>query len=258
LRFAFRQKLPYFGTFVTSRTMHHEDSNHTPHHFDNDSEDSDGADCVSERKVSVGIPSPNTTEIIETRHNNKDILLSACAKIIDCLGEDSKREGLLKSPERMAKALLFFTSGYEQNLQDVVNNAVFTIDSDDMVLVRDIDIFSLCEHHLVPFFGKLHVGYIPNGKVLGLSKVARIAEIYSRRLQVQERLTRQIVDALWEAIHPLGAGVVLECSHLCMVMRGVEKVSSNTVTSAMKGSFRDDPKTRREFLSLISKGRFVK
>jgi GTP cyclohydrolase I len=192
------------------------------------------------------------------RQSKHEELVEACKTILRCLGEDPSREGLLKTPERMAAALQFFTSGYEIKLQDVVNNAVFTIESDDMVIVRDVDIFSMCEHHLVPFFGKLHIGYIPRGKILGLSKVARIAEIYCRRLQVQERLTREIAEAINEAVNPMGCGVVVECSHLCMVMRGVEKVSSNTVTSAMCGSFREDPRTRKEFLSLISKGRFVK
>lgn len=141
---------------------------------------------------------------------------------------------------------------------DILNGAVFTVDTDDLVLVRDIDIFSMCEHHLVPFFGKLHVGYIPKGKVLGLSKVARIAEIYSRRLQVQERLTREVAKAVMEAIDAAGVAVVMECTHLCMVMRGVQKVSSNTVTSCMLGELRENANTRREFLSLINRTQFYR
>lgn len=141
---------------------------------------------------------------------------------------------------------------------DILNGAVFTVDTDDLVVVRDVDIFSMCEHHLVPFFGKMHVGYLPRGKVLGLSKVARIAEVYSRRLQVQERLTREIAQAIMKSIDAAGVAVVIECTHLCMVMRGVQKVSSNTVTSCMLGEFRNNPNTRREFLSLINRTQFYR
>ena len=167
------------------------------------------------------------------------------------LGEDPDREGLKDTPKRVVKALKFLTSGYHQSLDELLNGAVFHENTDEMVLVRDIDLFSSCEHHILPILGRAHVAYIPHGKVIGLSKIARICEMYGRRLQVQERLTAQIADALQGLLQPKGVAVVVEASHMCMVMRGVQKPSSWTSTSAVRGVFADDAKTRQEFMSLI-------
>jgi len=169
------------------------------------------------------------------------------------LGENPSREGLLDTPKRVEKSLRFLTSGYAADVDAVLNNALFTVDYNEMVIVKDIDFYSLCEHHLLPFFGKCHVAYIPQGRVLGLSKIPRLVEIYARRLQVQERLTNQIAETLREKIRPLGVGIVVEASHLCMSMRGVEKQNSVAVTSAMLGVFQHDARTRMEFLDLIKR-----
>jgi GTP cyclohydrolase I len=173
------------------------------------------------------------------------------ARIIAATGEDLNREGLVKTPERAAKAMEYLTGGYKMNLEDVVNNAVFTTDSQEMIIVKDIEMYSLCEHHLLPFFGKCHVGYIPNGKVIGLSKIARIVDVFARRLQIQEELTHQIAKAVEESIGALGVGVVIQAQHLCMMMRGVEKQNSKMLTSAMLGGVRRSDGTRSEFMSLI-------
>lgn len=170
--------------------------------------------------------------------------------LLAALGENPDREGLLKTPERAAKAMMFFTKGYDQSLEEILNDAIFDENHDEMVVVKDIEMFSMCEHHMVPFFGKVSIGYLPSGKVLGLSKLARIVEVYSRRLQVQERLTKQIAVAVLKAVQPNGVAVVVEGSHMCMVMRGVQKINSKTVTSTMLGEFRDNQKTREEFLKL--------
>jgi GTP cyclohydrolase I len=167
------------------------------------------------------------------------------------LGEDPSREGLRDTPKRVEKALKFLTSGYDANIDHVLNGALFTVDYNEMVIVRDIDFYSLCEHHLLPFFGKCHVAYIPNTRVIGLSKIPRVVDVFSRRLQVQERLTNQIADTIRDSINPLGVAVVVEATHLCMSMRGVEKQNSFCVTSAMHGAFRDNSRTRMEFLELI-------
>ena len=169
------------------------------------------------------------------------------------LGEDPNREGLIKTPERVAKAWKFFSKGYYENIEEITNRAIFTEDVQDMVIVRDIEFFSLCEHHLLPFFGKAHVGYIPNGKVIGLSKIPRIVDVYSHRLQVQERLTNQVANGIKRILDPIGVAVVMEGKHMCMQMRGVEKQNSFASTSAMLGQFRESTETRSEFLSIINK-----
>ena len=167
------------------------------------------------------------------------------------IGEDPSRDGLLRTPERMEKSMAYLTRGYGQTVEEVLHNALFDVDYDEMVIVKDIEFYSLCEHHLLPFFGKAHVAYVPQGKVIGLSKIARLVDVFARRLQVQERLTRQVAESIDEAIHPQGVAVILEGQHLCMMMRGVEKQSSWTTTSAMLGVFKTQMQTRNEFLSLI-------
>jgi len=183
----------------------------------------------------------------------KDKLQKLTTSLLEEIGEDPSREGLVKTPVRVAKAWEFFTEGYDKDVNDVTNGAIFTEDGQDMVIVRDIEFFSLCEHHLLPFFGKAHVGYIPNGKVIGLSKIPRVIDMFSRRLQVQERLTNQIANAIKDVLDPIGVAVVMEGKHMCMQMRGVEKQNSFASTSAMLGQFRDSAETRSEFLSIINK-----
>ncbi|HEX3275548.1 MAG TPA: GTP cyclohydrolase I FolE [Gemmatimonadales bacterium] len=177
--------------------------------------------------------------------------------VLAALGEDPEREGLLKTPERVESSLRFLTQGYHLSVADAIGEAVFAEQHQSMIMVRDIELYSLCEHHLLPFFGRAHVAYIPHGKILGLSKVARVVDVFARRLQVQERLTDQIADAIMEVLQPTGVGVVIEAAHFCMMMRGVQKQNSRTVTSALRGIFRDDSKTRVEFLRLAHGGKLA-
>ena len=174
-------------------------------------------------------------------------------QLIANAGEDTTRDGLLKTPERAAKAFTFLTQGYQQSLEEIVNDAIFDSDNDEMVIVKDIELYSMCEHHLLPFVGKAHVAYLPQGKVIGLSKIARITDMYARRLQIQEQMTKQIADAIMKVTNAAGVGVVIEAQHFCMMMRGVQKQNSLTITSMMLGSFRENHRTRHEFLQLISK-----
>jgi len=194
------------------------------------------------------------TEILLTEPKiatSRESIADLVRRMVALLGEDPDREGLRKTPERYEKALKFLTSGYNQNLDNVLNGATFSVHYDEMVVVKDIEFFSLCEHHLLPFFGKAHVAYLPSKRVLGLSKIARLVNMYARRLQIQERMTSQIADAISEKISPEGVGVIIEARHLCMQMRGVEKQHGQAVTSAMLGSFRHNKQTRDEFLALV-------
>ncbi len=177
------------------------------------------------------------------------------AEVLTRIGEDPARDGLVNTPKRIEKSLEFLTRGYGQTVEEVIHGALFDVDYDEMVIVKDIEFYSQCEHHLLPFFGRAHVAYIPRGKVIGLSKIPRIVDVFARRLQVQERLTRQVADAIDDAIHPQGVAVVLEAQHLCMMMRGVEKQSSSTVTSAMVGVFKSQIQTRNELMSLLERPR---
>ena len=180
-----------------------------------------------------------------------DPLAAIVRQMLTSLGEDLGREGIEETPARIARSLRFLTSGYQMHMEDIVRDALYTVTYDEMVMVKDIEVFSLCEHHLLPFFGKCHVAYLPQRKVIGLSKIPRVVDMFARRLQIQERLTNQIAQSLQECIHPQGVGVVIEARHLCMMMRGVEKQHSQAVTSAMMGAFRDQQQTREEFLSLV-------
>jgi len=192
------------------------------------------------------------TPTVETTTLTSATFENLVREILVRLGEDAAREGLLRTPERVHHAFQFLTKGYQQDPDTMLKEALFTVSYDEMVIVKDVEVFSLCEHHMLPFFGKVHVAYIPNGKVIGLSKIPRLIEIFSRRLQIQERLTTQIAETIQKAIQPQGVGVVIEARHLCMMMRGVEKQHSSAVTSSMLGCFRDEQETRTEFLSLIN------
>jgi GTP cyclohydrolase I len=202
----------------------------------------------------------HTTDTVAQRDGQSDLtarqqeFASLVRRQLEWLGEDPDRDGLVRTPGRVAKSMEFLTRGYGVTLADAVGQGVFADPHDHMIMVRDIELYSLCEHHLLPFFGKAHIAYIPHGRILGLSKLPRIVDMYARRLQVQERLTSEIADAVNDAVQPLGVGVVIEASHLCMMMRGVEKQNSMTITSALLGAFRDDAKTRDEFLRLAHAG----
>jgi GTP cyclohydrolase IA len=189
-----------------------------------------------------------TDEIADS--DRDDAFADLIRRELELVGEDPEREGLLKTPERVAKSMRFLTEGYASSAEEVVGKGIFKEEHDNMIMVRDIELYSLCEHHMLPFFGKAHVAYIPNGKIVGLSKIPRIVDVYARRLQVQERLTEEIAEGLCSVLQPSGVGVVIEAYHLCMMMRGVQKQNSKTITSALRGAFREDPKTRDEFLRL--------
>ena len=195
----------------------------------------------------------DSTEIVVPDLADSESIADLVRRMLAQIGEDPEREGLRRTPERFEKALRYLTSGYSQDPEKILNNAMFSVGYDEMVVVKDIEVYSLCEHHLLPFFGKCHVAYLPNKKVVGLSKIARLVNMYARRLQIQERLTNQIATTIQEQLKPQGVGVIIEARHLCMVMRGVEKQNSAAVTSAMLGAFRDNKQTRDEFLSLVHK-----
>jgi len=210
---------------------------------------------MADKKKTNGITQDEDNNVIRVDYNDESIkkLEESVVNILAEIGEDPNREGLLRTPNRVAKAYKFLTKGYSEDIEKLLNNAVFNEHYDEMVIVKDIDFYSLCEHHLLPFFGKCHIAYIPNGKIVGLSKLPRMVEMFSRRLQVQERMTREIGDMINKVLAPKGVAVVTEAKHLCMMMRGVEKQNSVATASAMLGRFKSDEKTRTEFLKLIGK-----
>lgn len=215
----------------------------------------DSHDLPSAKRVKESSVSDTSSEVSAGEDDRLSKMSQAIKTLIECMGEDTEREGLENTPMRAAKALQFFTKGYFQTPDEVVGEGVFNEKTNgDMVLVKNIDIHSLCEHHMVPFSGKVHIAYIPDGKILGLSKLARIADVYSRRLQVQERLTRQIAEAIMKLVSPKGVGVIVEATHMCMVMRGVEKAGASTISSTMLGCFDSDRQIRNEFFSLVQNG----
>lgn len=194
---------------------------------------------------------PRNAVIELPRKRESRSIASHIEEIIQTLGEDPQRDGLLRTPERVEKALRFLTGGYSAGIDEIVNGALFDVKYDEIVIVRDIEFFSMCEHHMLPFFGKMHVAYLPDAKVIGLSKIPRIVDVFARRLQIQERLTQQVADTIQQLLHPRGVGVICEARHFCMMMRGVEKQHSGAITSAMIGAFRDNKETRHELLSLV-------
>ncbi len=206
---------------------------------------------IQRRNSDLDIEERFTRDITRLPENDLDRIASAYRQLLESVGEDSDREGLRRTPDRAARAFEFLTQGYRQDLEEIINDAVFASDASEIILVKDIELYSLCEHHLLPFIGRAHVAYIPNGKVIGLSKVARIVDVFARRLQIQENLTTQIAGSLMGCLEPSGVAVVVEAKHLCMMMRGVEKQNSVMKTSCLLGSFKDDARTRSEFLSLL-------
>jgi len=206
---------------------------------------------IQRRNSDLDIEERFTRDITRLPENDLDRIASAYRQLLESVGEDSDREGLRRTPDRAARAFEFLTQGYRQDLEEIINDAVFASDASEIILVKDIELYSLCEHHLLPFIGRAHVAYIPNGKVIGLSKVARIVDVFARRLQIQENLTTQIAESLMGCLEPSGVAVVVEAKHLCMMMRGVEKQNSVMKTSCLLVSFKDDARTRSEFLSLL-------
>lgn len=197
---------------------------------------------------------PPVSELTLPQTETEDSLVDLYRRLLKEVGEDPERAGLQHTPERAARALRFLTSGYQRDAAQIIKNAYYPVAYDEMVIVKDIELFSLCEHHILPFFGRCHIAYVPNQKVVGLSKLPRLVNLFARRLQLQERLTNEIAQTIWERLEPQGVGVIIEARHLCMAMRGVEKQHSETVTSAMLGSFRDSAQTRQEFLALVRPG----